>query len=404
MENNAPGSEEEKLFALLQAARLTAGEKLDQLSEAEQAALQQWLQYSDEHREWKNKLEEGANLSELEQEYQRFSMLAAADLEKTRRKMQLVEPARLLPLYKRWWAVAAILLLLASGMYIVLKPVEVPKQVAVTKEIIPPIQPGKEGAVLTLADGSQLVLDSMGNGNIAKQSGASISLNNGRLAYEAAGEQVAEIAYNTMRTPKGRQFNLVLPDGTKVWLNAASSLRFPTTFTGKERQVELLGEAYFEVADNKAMPFVVNTNGTVVQVLGTHFNIMAYPDENEIATTLLEGSVQVVKNSRKQILKPGQVAVVKQAEEGISISSADVDHAIAWKNGNFVFQHENIKSLMRKVARWYDVEIVYEGGVADQEFGGTFSRSKTLSQLLANLELTKTIHFRMEGRTVVVMP
>jgi hypothetical protein len=272
------------------------------------------------------------------------------------------------------------------------------------------IAPGKQGAILTLADGRTVVLDSLGNGVVASQGGTKVVLNNGRLAYNTEGAATAEPAYNTMTTPKGRQFQVTLPDGTKVWLNAASSLRYPTAFTGKERTVDVTGEAYFEVApmlsgSGDRMPFIVKINdATQVQVLGTHFNINAYKDEATINTTLLEGSVRIVNGGEKAILRPGQ-----QAQTGLStrikiVADANVEKVMAWKNGVFDFQDATLEEVMRQLQRWYDIDVVYEKGIPKLEFIGKMGRDLSLAEVLGGLQLSK-VHFRLEeGRRLVVLP
>jgi transmembrane sensor len=194
-----------------------------------------------------------------------------------------------------------------------------------------------------------------------------------------------------------------LPDGTKVWLNAASSLHFPTAFTGGERRVELTGEGYFEVAKNKHLPFKVAFNDQEVQVLGTHFNIMAYPNEEASQTTLLEGSVSITKRNISRLLVPGQQAKSTIGSAGFDIKQVDTQEAVAWKNGEFLFKNTNIQSIMRQLARWYDVDVAYQGNLQNMVFGGRMSKSKNISEVLKNLELTGTIHFKIEGRRVTVM-
>lgn len=296
------------------------------------------------------------------------------------------------------------------------------------------VLPGKNGAILTLADGRTVVLDSQGNGVIAMQNGSKVSLNNGRLAYNAEGaaagapvasatSDAAALQYNTMTTPRGRQFQVVLPDGTKVWLNAASSLRYPTQFTGSDRKVEVKGEAYFEVARNEKMPFVVKVNeATEIQVLGTHFNINSYDDESTVKTTLLEGSVRIAYNGEKRVLKPSEQAQVARpgadarvgsngmvaaglAPGGIKIlQDVRVEKVVAWKNGVFDFQDASLEEVMRQLERWYDIEVVYEKNIPQLEFIGKMGRDLTLSNVLRGLELSK-VHFRMEGtRKLVILP
>jgi ferric-dicitrate binding protein FerR (iron transport regulator) len=306
----------------------------------------------------------------------------------------------------RWSAAAAVLLALAAYGWLQYHAVPPSSTAVVTPKV--DVAPGKAGAILTLEDGRQVVLDSMGGGVVASQNGTQVVLKNGQLVYDAAVDNNGEVAYNTMSTPKGRQFSLVLPDGSRVWLNAASSLRYPVVFTGKNRMVEVKGEAYFEVAAS-SMPFRVKVNNeTEVQVLGTHFNINSYEDETNISTTLLEGAVRVVNNEKSALLKPGQQALVPgkyQAGGKIGIvEKADLGKVMAWKNGVFNFQDAKLAQVMRQLERWYDIEVVYEGTVPELEFIGKMGRDLPLSAVLKGLEMSN-VHFRIEaGRKVVVLP
>jgi transmembrane sensor len=296
------------------------------------------------------------------------------------------------------------------------------------------IGPGKDGAILTLADGSTIVLDSMGNGLVTDQVGAQVVLRDGKLVYDASDSRLpskdARPTYNTITTPKGRQFRLLLQDGTSVWLNAASSLRFPTVFTGKERRVEVTGEAYFEVASlpltlptggegmksnphasHGKMPFIVNVHGKVeVEVLGTHFNINAYEDEESIKTTLLEGTVKVsatqpqtTNHKQQTVLKPGEQAITTNYKLQTT-NNINVDQIMAWKNGVFNFEDAKLHEVMRQLERWYDIEVIYEKGVPEIEFMGKMGRDLTLMEVLRGLQMSK-VHCRIaEGRKLIVMP
>ncbi len=322
--------------------------------------------------------------------------------------LPLVRPSRLL--WIRYSSVAAVLLLIGAGIYLFPTRRPVPSVIAKAAPVKNDIAPGKQGAILTLADGHTVVLDSLGNGLVASQGGTKVVLNNGQLAYNTEGAAAAEPAYNTMTTPKGRQFQVTLPDGTKVWLNAASSLRYPTVFTGRERTVEVTGEAYFEVAPMRSgngdrMPFFVKINdATQVQVLGTHFNINAYKDETTVNTTLLEGSVRIVSGGEKAVLRPGQ-----QAQTGLSaqiniVADANVEKVMAWKNGVFDFQDATLEEVMRQLQRWYNIDVVYEKGIPKLEFIGKMGRDLSLAEVLGGLQLSK-VHFRLEeGRKLVVLP
>ena len=263
------------------------------------------------------------------------------------------------------------------------------------------VLPGGDKAILTLDNGQQIVLDTAANGTITQQGNVTISKLNGQLTYsKATGNE--EVLYNTITTPKGGQYKLELADGSKVWLNAASSIRFPTAFINKERLVEITGEAYFEISKDASKPFKVLVNKMQVEVLGTHFNINAYNDEADIKTTLLEGSVKVSKEEKTALLKPGEQAQLN-AMYLIVNKNVNLQKVIAWKNGAFDFNGESLQSAMRQIARWYDVDVVYEKGLPDIEFGGKVQRNLKLSQIIKGLEDSE-IHFRIEGRKLIVLP
>ena len=264
------------------------------------------------------------------------------------------------------------------------------------------ILPGGDKAVLTLADGSTIVLDSAQNGNLAQQGNTTVIKLDGKLAYNSANADANKITYNSLTTPRGGQYQVELPDGTRVWLNAASSIRFPTAFAGGERRVEIRGEAYFEVAKNKSMPFVVSVNGAEVQVLGTHFNIMAYSEEGKIATTLLEGSVQVSNGGKKHVIVPGQQAVWKENGEFSLNGDVDLEEVVSWKNGKFHFNNADIKVIMRQIARWYDVDVEYRDNLSATQLGGIVSRKEDLRQLLSYFEIAGKVKFNLEGRKIIV--
>ncbi|WP_343673920.1 FecR domain-containing protein [Chitinophaga sp.] len=263
------------------------------------------------------------------------------------------------------------------------------------------ITPGSNKATLTLADGSQISLDSASNGAIAHQGNVQvIKLNNGQLAYKADATATNELHYNSLVTPRGGQFMIILPDGSKVWLNAATTLRYPTAFRGKSREVQLRGEAYFEIAPNAQMPFTVKVNNMEVKVLGTHFNIMGYPDENSIQTTLLEGTVQVRHNAASIRLNPGQQAFL-QGENMTVKKDIDVDEIVAWKHGYFHFNHESLPGVMRQISRWYDVEVIYEANIPEREFGGKIERNSSLNDVLKILELSN-VHYKIKERKIII--
>jgi len=303
------------------------------------------------------------------------------------------EPGRIFTLPRV--AAAAAVILLATWWFTQTNKTTTPPQMAVQKQSI---VPGSDKATLTLADGSTVTLDSAGN-QVISRGDTKISQHNGQLLY-STGKTAG--GYNKLSTPRGGQFRVVLPDGTKVWLNSASSLRYPVAFTGNERMVELEGQGYFEVAQNAEQPFKVKANNMEVQVLGTHFDIMAYADENTVNTTLLEGAVQVKEGNAARLLKPGQQAILKG--HAFTVQEADVQRVIAWKNGLFVFNDMTLPAILREVARWYDVEIVYETTPGTELYGGGLARNLHLKNMLSLLEGSGFNHFKVEGRKVIVLP
>lgn len=272
--------------------------------------------------------------------------------------------------------------------------------------------PGGNKAVLTLSNGSHIILDSVNNGIVAAQGNSRVSkVNSGQLVYNPminGGRDVSEYAvataaeYNTLATPRGGQYQLTLSDGTKVWLNSASSLTFPAVFSGKEREVILTGEAYFEVKENKNKPFKVKAGNMKVEVLGTHFDVMAYSDEPVIQTTLLEGSVRLTEGNKNALLYPGQKAIIVKGGPGrIRVSAAHPDMAVAWKDGYFSFHRTDIYEIMRRISRWYDVDVSYQDSL-HVFFNGHISRNVNASEVFRMLEMTGELKFTIKGRKVTV--
>lgn len=301
---------------------------------------------------------------------------------------------------------AAILLFMLCGVYFIKNNKPEPAALtAISKPKAFDKKPGGNKAILTLGNGSQIVLDSARNGLLVQQGNTKIIKSaNGHIAYNKTLTATTTPIYNTMTTPRGGKYDLQLSDGTRVWLNASSSITYPIAFSGTERRVTVTGEAYFEVAKNKDMPFKINVNDQEeVQVLGTHFNIMAYSDEPLIKTTLLEGSVKIVKNKITGMLKPGQQAQMTTDGKLSVTDDADINAVMAWKNGQTLFVNEDIKTIMRRVSRWYDVDVDYEGDVPARLFTGGISRESNLSVLLKVLELNK-IHFKVTGKKLIVTP
>lgn len=305
---------------------------------------------------------------------------------------------------KRTWLRYAVILLLIAGTATVLYTENKPpkKKLAVTQPAgKPDILPAGNKAVLTLSDGSTIMLDSAANGILADQGNTKIvKFKSGMLAYQVDVSEGAEILYNTISTPRGGQYQIQLPDGSNVWLNAASSIRFPTRF-GKERTVQITGEAYFEIVSDKSTPFLVHTVNTEISVLGTSFNVNAYEDESVVNTTLLSGSVRVAKGDKHVVLKPGQSAQVFNSGNIQLDRSADLQQVMAWRNGLFKFRDADIKKIMRQIEKWYEVEVIFKDEI-NTPLTGTIPRNLTLSNTLKSMEGSGAARFRLEGKKVIV--
>jgi len=319
---------------------------------------------------------------------------------------QAGEPVRYL--WPRMAAAAVVILLLGLYWWAGLnqkqpagQPTQVPTEIGSAD-----LPPGGNKAILTLGDGSSIILDTAQNGNLAHQGNTQIiKSKKGELVYNSSGVAEQATVLNTLSTPKGGEYHIILSDSTKVWLNAASSLRFPIAFKGKERQVEITGEVYFEVAPNAKMPFVVKAGTSEITVLGTHFNVMAYPDEKILKTTLLEGSVRISNAGKSIMLTPGQQARVKAvSDHPISVlDHIDTQKEMAWKNGYFEFRDDNLQNVMRQISRWYDVEIIYEGAPGEETFTGRLPRNGNVSKIFKILSLSG-VKCSIQGKSVVVNP
>lgn len=311
-------------------------------------------------------------------------------------------------LLKKMIAAAAVLVIVASiAIYFTIRPKK-----EFTAKIANPaekILPGTDRAILTLADGRKITLDK-NTSTLLLDSLAGI-----RIKKTAKGELVYEVldvkgtaanlnAFNTIETPRGSQYKVILPDGSNVWLNASSSLKYPVIFNGNKRNVELAGEAYFEVAKSKEMPFVVHTQTQDVQVLGTHFNINAYADETATKTTLLEGKVLVSKGAESKMMKPGEQVINANQSRVLELSTmTDATESIAWKNGLFLFNHNDLHTIMHQISRWYDVEVDFEGDFRKQYYSGTISKFGKVTDVLKTMELTGSVRFKIIGRRIIVM-
>lgn len=360
-----------------------------------------------------------AKIKELWSKYEDDNQLPDVDWDAIYRRITNTSPAKKVYLWPRVAAAVAVITVLGVGGYFMVtrqaaKPIVNANAQPLTKD---DVAPGGDRAVLTLADGTQIVLDSAANGSLTQQGGIKIiKLENGQLAYDPLNQSsplqgTGEVLYNTISTPRGGQYRIELADGSRVWLNSASSLRFPAAFTGNERNVELTGEGYFEVVHNTSKPFKVSANGVSVRVFGTHFNISAYTDDAVIKTTLLEGSVEVEKNGLGRMIKPGEQAQMSGQSEPMNnseiyVQSVNVEDVVAWKEGRFIFHDDNIQSVMKQLARWYDVTVSYEGDITNEEFVGVINRSRyeNIMEILDMLEKTRTVSFIVNGRHVIVKP
>jgi len=328
----------------------------------------------------------------------------------TRNKRQ--NQAIVVPFYKQIWfraAAVVVFLFLTGATAFFYFNRQQDKVIAHIEEIHQDkdIQPGKNSAVLTLSNGTQILLDSAVNGALAQQGNMRVLKFNGRIAYKAdEGNSNVKPVYNTITTTRGNEYLLILADGTKAWLNAASSIHFPTAFSGNERKVEITGEVYFEVAHDRSKPFKVEFSNATgekgeVEVLGTHFDLNAYPDETNIKTTLLQGSVKVSQSDKIQMLSPGQQAIISSDKITLK-KDIDVAQITAWKNGYFLFNNTDIQSIMRQVSRWYDIDVSFEGKIPSDGFTGKILRNVPLSKFLKVLEMND-VKVRRDGRNVTVI-
>ncbi|KRT15804.1 hypothetical protein ASU31_12525 [Pedobacter ginsenosidimutans] len=309
--------------------------------------------------------------------------------------------------YRIWYAAASILIMIAVGSFFIRKDKKAEMVSKVPVDIKQDIRPGSNKAVLTLSSGEQIVLTQPHAGILAREGAAQIiKKENGELVYnlgDKTSEHNTKPVYNTITVPRGGQYQLVLSDGSKVLLNAASSLTYPAEFSGRYRNVELKGEGYFEVAKNASMPFIVKAGDVEVRVLGTHFNISAYSDDANITTTLIEGAVSMNKGKQTKRLAPGQQGISAYTNSEISVQPANIEQTMGWVKGNFVFKDLNIKEVMKIAGRWYDIEVEYRGNVQSKKFGGTTSRFSNITELLDYMKITGGVNYKIEGRRVILM-
>jgi transmembrane sensor len=419
------------------------------ITEPEAAELDEWVNQSDDHRllfaEVNDNGKLGENIALIHPD--EWNRIDTNISQKIREGITKTEPTPAIIVHRVHFLktaffryAAAILILIGIGTYLYINNQK--EKPSVTQINPLPVQndvaPGGNRATLTLADGSKIVLDSAANGEIAKEDNATITKSGSKIEYSSVSRPPSSVSYNTMSTPRGGQYQLTLPDGSQVWLNAESSITYLTAFseTERERRVTITGEVYFEVAKDKTKPFIValspagggvreangnmspagggvreaNGGGLEIEVLGTHFNINAYKEEPTINTTLLEGSVRLTshlspltKNAvhTSLILKPGQQGQLSENKLTLA-ANPDIEQVMAWKNGMFQYERTGIHNIMRQVERWYDVEVIYEEEIGDVDFTGGIARSETVSKLLTMLEKTGAIHFKIEGKKIYV--
>lgn len=390
------------------------------LSEEERRMLDSWINQSVANRA---RFEEWTDSQRMEEKIRRIAainrekgwqrIVKTRILDESNKQYKPVVAVRHKVRFRYWVAAASFILAIATTTALIIysdREVQYPGQTVATNPA--DVAPGKNGAILTLADGSQVVLDSMGNGVVAMQNGAQILLQNSGLTYIPEGRTTGEIAYNTMTTPNGRQFQLALPDGTRAWLNAASSITFPTVFSGNERSVRIAGEVYLEVAKNATMPFRVNVDGKAqIEVLGTHFNVNAYANESTINMMLLEGSIRVSNGNGKATLKPGQRAemvnpgkaqVIPATSEIKVRNDADINRSIAWKDGIFDFQGLTLGAVLRQIERWYDIRVHCNETSSGLIFGGKMYKNVSLADVLDMLK-DMGVKYEWDGNVLTIL-
>lgn len=387
-------------------ATLITRSKQGLLTPGEQAVLDAWIAASEENRQlW-------MELSDPDVQQEQVRIMAGFNETAALERFLASKPSatkvhRMRPMATWKWAAAVLILALGVSSYFLLTRNMQKTAHQYAQHDIPP---GKNGAILTLADGSQVVLDSLHEGNIATQQGTQISLKQNELKYDASAATDGA-ALNTITTPNGRQYHVTLPDGTEAWLNAASSIQYPVAFKGQERRVKISGEIYFEVANKSWQPFIVEADQMKLEVLGTSFNINTYKNESAIRTTLLTGAVKVTPaprgkaTTKSEVLVPGQTAILSRnaaTEATLTVmETPDADKVIAWKNGLFNFEGQDLYSVMRQLERWYNIDVQYVGKPENVIFRGKMHRNTNLSDVLKVLE-TMDVNFELKGNTLYV--
>lgn len=395
---------------VIEKARLIEKYLDGEISQGERAVLDAWKGESPENRELFDRLTTKESLARLMKEYYDGHTRKPEAQRRANEMTFGAAPAVVRPFsgwVKKLSVAAAAILIVGAGVYLWKTNSKMEKltpQAQVKPQTKQDVAPGKYSAMLTLSDGSKIALDSAA-GTFAQQGNTSLVNKEGKLVYQKGKTTTKEVLYNTLSTSRGEMYPVTLSDATKVWLNSASSIHYPVTFTGNERRVEITGEAYFEVAKDPKKPFIVALKSQEVRVLGTHFNINAYSNEPQVKTTLLEGSVQVTPatGSDATILKPGEQAQVFEKGNIKVVEHSDVEKEVAWKNRLFIFQGDDVVSVMNRLSRWYDVDVVYQGAVPDLQFYGIMNMDQPASSVLKLLQM-KGGHFQIENKKIIVTP
>lgn len=329
-------------------------------------------------------------------------IMEEAERRQDRQRLQFVKYNRI-PLKRYAVYAAACIVCIVAGFYLLWsKKGNSNNSIVINKQVI--AKDNEHKTTLTLANGTTIVLDTILKGNVTGYSNVKVvKLDDNQLVYDSKDAKRSDsLSFNTLKVPRGQLYQLQLSDGTKVWLNSATSLRFPVAFGNASRQVELDGEAYFEVAKDPSKPFIVSAGNMEVSVLGTHFNVMAYKDEGDIRTTLIEGSVKLKSSNKEILIKPGQQGIFNNSSTYFSVVNTNVDVALAWKNGEFNFQNTDIRTIMRQITRWYDVSVSYAGTVPGVELSGIISKKEKVNQLLEILEATNKVSFSLDENKITV--
>jgi ferric-dicitrate binding protein FerR (iron transport regulator) len=378
-----------------------------EITEEEQIMLDNWINASAENKKLFATL---TNNDDLQAKLNQLHEIEGTKEEAKRRVMEMLFPGAVVAPMKRtthhlWRTVAAavaITAVVAIGAWFLLKK-QPPQQMAVVQPAankLPDVAPGGYKAQLILDDGSAIDLDSAGAGKLAQQGNMQVMNRDGQLLYQQDASAEKRSLYNTLKTGRGQMYPVKLSDGSAVWLNSSSSIRFPVAFNEQERRVEITGEAYFEVAHNDKKPFLVSVNGVQVQVVGTVFNINSYNDESTMKTTLLKGAVKVKQGDQQVVIKPGEQAEV--TDKNIRVNTGvNVSKEVAWKNGLFYFRNDNLKTIMRQISRWYDIDVVYEGKINNDEISGKIYRNANLSEVLKLLNVLD-VNYKLEGKKLII--